>query len=402
MGSALSTFNDFVDTTGPSFLTSARGIVNEAVKNTYLLSRFLRGRPDAHILKGGRVIRDTLLLDEDSTAENYLPNQTFTWRNPQVVENWEGNWRFTTDHMSWTDQEIILNINDGMSKQARHQAYKNMKWVKEQRLWTSILNFMEDKLTAVPDTAEMETETGTDQYSLFSFINEWDNGQYGEDAGGVPAGTTPWTTIQGLNPTTSGFAKWAPAQVTYDQGDLVTTGTQVEEAFDEMFQDVKFVPPPTRQEYFENENMSGQFIITSKVGITWYQKRLRESQDQFVTTGRQDPAYINPQYAGIDVLRISNLDDKAIYPDSTVTNTPVTEGDAGAGVGPRYYWVNARYLCPVYHTERYYTQHPTMRHPNQPYTTIKTCDTWWNMVARSRQRHGVVYPGGAAFTAYTP
>ena len=99
-GSPLSTFNDFVDVTGPAFITSARGIVNEAVKNTYLLGRFLRGRPDSQILSGGRVIRDTILFDEDTTAENYLPNQSFTWRNPQVLENWEINWQFTTDHSS--------------------------------------------------------------------------------------------------------------------------------------------------------------------------------------------------------------------------------------------------------------------------------------------------------------
>ena len=421
-GSPLSTFNDFVDVTGPAFITSARGIVNEAVKNTYLLGRFLRGRPDSQILSGGRVIRDTILFDEDTTAENYLPNQSFTWRNPQVLENWEINWRFTTDHSSWTDQEILLNINDGMTKTARHQAYKNLKWAKEQRMWTSKLNFLEDRLTSQPDTSTMESATGADQYSIFSFVNEYGadpsetataytglgEGLFGKAAAqdGVGAGlnlssVTNWATVEGITPATVlGTGKWSPQQQAYTEETGVTD--PISRAFDSMFQDVKFVPPPTRTEYFENENMVSQFILTSKVGITQYQSELRGSQDTFVTVGRQDPAYVNPQYAGIDLIRIANLDTAEVYPASAVAGTgttvaataPTTEGQASY-LGPRYYWLNSRYLVPMFHTERYMTQHPTMRHPNQPYTTIKTCDTWWNLICRSRQRQGVVFPGAA-------
>ena len=434
-GSALSTFNDFVDVTGPSFITSARGIVNEAVKNTYLLGRFLKGRPDAQILSGGRVIRDTILFDEDSTAENYLPNQTFTWRNPQVLENWEIYWRFTTDHMSWTDQEIVLNISDGMSKNARHQAYKNLKWAKEQRMWTSSINFFEDRLTAVPDTATMEAAAGEDQYSIFSFVNEYggtdginfitsdDEALFGHAApdAGAAAGAnltsiTPWTTVEGITPSTvAGRGKWANKRVPYNATGAATNvpSDPISRAFDTMFQDVKFVPPPTRQEYFENENMVSQFIVTSKLGMTTYQSELRNAQDMFVTPGRQDPAYVNPTYAGIDILRISALDDAAIYPagdndgdaNPDIANALVGENTQGtdgtAYVGPRYYWLNSRYLVPMFHTERYMTQHPTMRHPNQPYTTIKTCDTWWNLICRSRQRLGVVYPGAQTGTTGT-
>ncbi len=432
-GSALSTFNDFVDVTGPSFVTSARGIVNEAVKQTYLLGRFLKGRPDAQILSGGRVIRDTLLFDEDSTAQNYLPNETFTWRNPQVLENWEINWRFTTDHMSWTDQEIVLNISDGMSKSARHQAYKDLKWAKEQRMWTSLLNFLEDRLTAVPNRTQQETATGTDQYSIFSFVNEFggdpgdvaagtfvglEEGLHGKnapqtaDVDGVDLTSTPdglqWETVENLTPATVlGRGMWSPQQEAYS-----TTGTTaatqlptdpISRSFDRMFQKVKYIPPPSRKEYFENENMNGQFIITSALGVTTYQQELRGGQDQFVTAGRQDPAYINPQYAGIDVIRITNLDTAAVYSGAALAGdatplaaTALADEVTGAYIGPRYYWLNARYLTPMFHTERYLSLHPTMRHPQQPYTTIRTCDTWWNLICRSRQRQGIVFPGSSA------
>lgn len=429
-GSALSTFNDFVDVTGPSFITNARGVVNEAVKQTYLLGRFLRGRSDSQILSGGRVIRDTILFDEDTTAQNYLPNETFTWRNPQVLNNWEINWRFTTDHMSWTDQEVVLNINDGMSKNSRHLAYKNLKWTKEQRMWTSLLNFLEDRLLAFPDTGQQESATGEDQYSIFSFVNEFgggtgesgttpittnDNealwGHAAADESGTPvnlsAPNVPWTTVENITPSNvAGTGEWANKRVPYHAATAGGGTDPIAQAFDEMFQDVKYVPPPTRQEYFENENMVAQFIITSKLGITTYQQELRAGQDQFVTVGRQDPSYVNPQYAGIDVIRIANLDTAAVYAgsaaagDGTVSAATAPQSEySGSGVGaafigPRYYWLNSRYLTPMFHTERYLTTHPTMRHPQQPYTTIRTCDSWWNLICRSRQRQGVVYPGG--------
>ena len=146
MASALSTFTDFIDTTGPSFLTSAEDVVNEACKNNYLLRRFLRGQGPSETVQGGSSIKDTIMFDEESTFQYYEPNQTFTWENPQVVENWEIQWRFCVDHMAYTDAEVELNVGTGMSRAARHTAYKRLKRIKEQRLWTSILNGMEDAI----------------------------------------------------------------------------------------------------------------------------------------------------------------------------------------------------------------------------------------------------------------
>ena len=161
MASALSTFTDFIDTTGPSFLTSAEEVVNEACKNNYLLRRFLRGQGPSETVQGGSSIKDTIMFDEESTFQYYEPNQTFTWENPQVVENWEIQWRFCVDHMAYTDAEVELNVGTGMSRAARHTAYKRLKRIKEQRLWTSILNGMEDALFAVPSNGAMEATTGT-------------------------------------------------------------------------------------------------------------------------------------------------------------------------------------------------------------------------------------------------
>lgn len=422
MGSALSTFNDFMKATGPSFLTSAADVVNEAQKHNYLLRRFLKGADGERIIQGGSTIKDTLMFDEDSTFQFYLPNETFTWVNPQVLEEWEINWRFAVDHMSWTDQEVDLNRTSSMTRAARHQMYKDLKRRKEARLWTSILNGMESQLFAAPNTTNMESSTGKEPYSIPAFVNEFANGLWGTAGNGTApeggdtslgnntnASAGAFSTIEGLNPALQ--SKWVCQQVSYAEpaGTTASTSTNIPTnmseidsvvaAFDKMWTLVRFDPPPTKQEYFENGQLFGQFIACSRRGQNHYRRILRASQDQFVTASRQDPAYVKPQYAGIDLEYVSELDSAAIYHTTTTSGVTVTEDDYTNGVaGPRYYWLNAKYLCPVFHTTRYMYKHDPMRHPNQPFTTIQPIDSWYNMVCRSRRRLGIVYPSVDVFT----
>jgi hypothetical protein len=49
-------------------------------------------------------------------------------------------------------------------------------------------------------------------------------------------------------------------------------------------------------------------------------------------------------------------------------------------------------MHPYVHTSRYLKRHDVMRHPNQPYTSIQNVDCWWNIMARSRQRQGIISP----------
>lgn len=374
MGSALSTFNDFMDTTGPSYLTGADQIVNEAVKNNYLLRRFMRGKGPSETIQGGSTIKDEIMFDEASTFQFYQPNDTFSWQNPQVLTNWEISWRFSVDHMSWTDQEIELNTG-GMGRNGRHQTFKTLKRSKEQRLWTSLLNGCEDAIFAVPNETEMETAAGTRPYSLPCFIND----------AGTKLDSWSGTDLQNVNMTT--YPKWANQVGTCGGGtDGAARDSALFYGFDQMWQDVKFIPPPSHQEYFENAEMNAMFIACSKKGHGEYVKALRRSQDTFVSSSRQDPHYMKPQFAGIDMEYVSSLNDIAVYDDGTKT-----EANANF-LGPRYYFINANYMKYVYHTSRYMYSHPTMRHPNQPFTTVKPVDSWYNFICRSRQRQGILEP----------
>jgi hypothetical protein len=377
VGSALSTFTDFVQSTGPAFLTSAEDVVNEAVKNKYVLGRFLRNQPMSRVLQGGRVIRDEIMFDDQSTFTPYQPNDVFTWENPQVLTEWEINWRFYADHMAFTDHEVELNTGGGLSSKARHQAFKRLKRVKEQRLWTSMLNGMEDLLSAVPTNASMEAAGGTAAYSIPAFINEETNGMYGG-----------FSTVMGINGDTE--SKWRNQAVTYGETAVDDTNNIVSK-FDEMWLKIRFEPPPTREMYFENLNFSSQFILTSRKGINVYKQLLRKSQDTFVTTSRQDPDYNAPKYSGIDLVYWSNLDTATLYTDGTVDQYD------GSHKGPRYYWINSQYMSPVFHTSRYMHMHSVKEHPNQPFTHIRPVDSWMNLVCRSRQRQGIVSPSGSVY-----
>tara|TARA_Y100000114_G_C11751700_1_gene324656 strand:+ start:175 stop:1332 length:1158 start_codon:yes stop_codon:yes gene_type:complete len=384
MGTALSNFNDFMNLTGPRYLTSAEQVVNEAVENTYLLSRLLRGKGMDTVIQGGSTIRDTLMLDDANTYDHYQPNETFTWTNPDVATNLEIDWRFSIDHLAWTDAEVELQVGDGLSRDAQKVVYKRLKRLKEQRLWTSMMNGMENDLFRLPADSganDMESSTGKVPYSIPAFIHE-------DNSGGAHFNFSA-DTLQGLDISEAG-SRYHNQVSTYDFADPDDSDGDQDgllDSFDEMFLKVQFIPPAMKQEYYENPTLARQFIACSRAGINLYKKMLRDANDTLVN--RQDPAYNNPQYSGIDLMYVSKLDTAAIYNDGSSNGVVESSAD---NAGPRYYWINGTYLTPVYHSRRYFFKHEVMKHPNQPFTCIQPVDCWWNMFCASRQRQGIVAP----------
>ena len=408
--SLASGFADFISATDSAILTSSDSIVNEAVKNNYLLRRFMKGRGPQEILQGGKSIKDQIFFEDESTFQYYQPKETFTWQDPQVLSEWEIQWRFAVDHLTFTDHEMELNAGGGLSTKARHAVYKRLRRVKEMRLWTSLLNGMENSLFATPVYSEMEG-TGNDAtkpYSIPAFINEREDGMF-EDSSG-----TDFTLLQNIDASAAGKTKWKPQVTTYAANSHTAAATGILAAFDDMYLKTKFTAPPTKQEYFENDNLYRQFIACSKAGINTYTQLLRAENDRLVTASMQDPAYLKPSYGGIEVEYVAALDTAALYEagsgdglmteqqnDGGVASGTVTHGtgDTSAGdakfIGPRYYWINANYIKPVFHNKRYMHRHPVITPPDQPFTHIQPIDCWYNMVCTSRHRQGIVSPATA-------
>ena len=136
-----------------------------------------------------------------------------------------------------------------------------------QRLWTSILNGVEDSLFAVPEAAEMEAAGGTKPYSLAAWITENADGLPVEDktTNGDAAAWGATDSVGGLAPGT--FSKWKNQKSTYASYAGSSTTASLFDAFDEMYLKTKFDAPPTRQEYFESDNLYRQFIAASRSGI---------------------------------------------------------------------------------------------------------------------------------------
>lgn len=428
-GTPLQTFNDFMAATGPTYLTSADAVINEAVKNTYAFSRLLKDKTSEATIQGGNEIRDVIMFDDSSTYDHYLPNDTFNWRNAQVLDTIKCPWRFSIDHMSWTDHEVELNSGEGAGRDYVKAQYKRLKRQKEQRMWTSLLNGFEDDLwrTTFGNFSEMEGSGGKLPFSLPAFITEVPdfNNAFGV-RGSTPLG---WTSVMNLannhtSSTTTGEDRWTN-QISYynvaadankarevvsgidNVRDHTATTISVESgglitAFDDMFLKVQFQPPSTKQEYFEKPSLQRQMILCSRLGINQYKRALRHANDTLVSY--QDPAYNNPAYSGIELMYCSNLDTAAIFPggatrtaasgaldQSASTSTGYTESTA-TDAGARYFWVNGNYLTPIYHSRRYFSKHDVMKHPNQPFTYVQVVDCWWNLFCNSRQRMGIVAP----------
>jgi hypothetical protein len=389
-----------VQFTGPAYFTNAMQFLNEAVKTTYTLDRFLRGKNYDKVIQSGEKIKDDVMFDESRTFQRYQPNAEFTWTQPQVATEMEINWRFATDHMSWTDQEIELNINTGFSREYANVQYKNLRKKIEQRMWTSMINGMEEELWATPhgQTAQMESSDGSNVYSIPAYITEDDTNYHG----------TGWTTVMGINPATE--TKWRNQVSKYSFDNPFDIGTldagSLIQALDDMWLKVRFMPPKFHQEHFEAANLQAfrQGIFCSRAGMNLYKTALREENDTLVS--KQDAGYNNIQYSGVDLVYAAQLDAgltggaSAIFEhDGSRTAAYDEAGNdssgtavAGARDGRRYFFVNGNYLTPVFHRTRYFYKKDPFFLEKQPWTWVCPVDCWNNVFCHSRQRQGIVAP----------
>jgi hypothetical protein len=382
-GSPLTAFTDFVKFTGSAYFSSAEQFLNDAVKTTYSLPRFLKGKDLAKVVQSGENIKDDVMFDDARTYTHYNPNEEFTWTQPQVATEITVPWRFSIDHMSWTDQEIILNMPGGMTREYANTRFKNIRKKIEQRMWTSMINGMEEDLWADAGglTTSMETEGSTTPlpYSIPAFITENVSTYH----------ATGWTTIMGIDPDSE--SKWRNQVEEYDYDDPFDDdgdGDGLVDAFDNMSTKTGFMPPDFHKEHFEPGDMTTfrQSIFCSRGGLNQYKRVLRASNDTLVR--KQDAAYNKPTFDGIDLVRVAQLDSATIDWEG---NGAATE-TAASPDGYRYFWVNGNYITPIFHSERYFYKKDPFFLEKQPYTHVCPVDCWWNNFMQSRQRHGIVAP----------
>lgn len=392
-GTPLSQFNSFAEATGSLYITGPRYIVNEAQEHTYSFGYITKGDTGKKkMVQGGANIRESIIFESNGTAQFVKPGKVRNWVNPQKLKKLQAEWRFAEAHMAWTRQEIMLNerIRYGDEGAMFHQ-FVDLLFEKEMIMWTDKWKLLELQLWAQPDKDAMEATDGEEPYSIPAFVNEDTNGLFNPQDGNV------WTVVETIDPTASGFTKFKPAQRTYSSAAINNAGNIIS-TFDMTWRDVRFEMPPSFQEYFSKPAYNKQAIWASAVGRSAYEQLIREhSTEGFHNiAGSQDPSIPDPQYRGIPIRWVSALDTATLY--NSGSSTVVSEGSADK-IGPRYYWINAEFLYPVFHDEMYFEKDEITRHHNDTDTYVMPVNTWYNVICTSRQRQAIVSPSTDLYAA---
>lgn len=391
-GTPLAEFNDFSNMTPPLYISSPEEMVNDAIVQAPLLGRMLLGQDPGKVIQGGERIQDTLLLNVTATGQHYAPGAPVGgYANRQSSSLWFTTWRYFRDYMVWTDKEIMQNAISGLTGDARVAVYKKIRFGKEQATWTSIFNGLDAALLANPSTAAnyaaMEGTSAVQPMPLYAYINEETNG--------LPDG---WTNVSGLPRATN--PNWQPNLRRYDYAqpdDEDGDGDGLLDAFENTFLDLQFMPPrlPGTEKFFQKSGRdpNKMFIAASNGGVSFYKRRLLERNDTLASPS--DPAYLEPKYAGVPVVQISGLGTALLY---QVTSSAAQASELGTSPavttpGYRFYWIDANHLHPVIHAQKYFSREPVVRLQDQPDTFVQIVDVWWNLIATSCQRLGIVSPG---------
>ncbi len=406
-GSSITVFLDFLNTTGISIFSGVNDIVNDAMRQTYMLKYFMAGKTAQELLQGGSTINDDIYLTADSSAVDYNVNTEFDYRIRDVLQQWSIPWRFTSDHYAFTEHQIELNTGN-LATGARHHMYKSYKRSMEQNLATGLINFLDDHFYAQPSTADMEAATGLQPYSIIPFIHENSfvalaTGATVGYAGTIPAALdlngTVWTTIMGINPAVE--TGWQNPVALYSTYGNAAAGADIFDAFEGLYTLLHFDALPWRPEMGKASMLAGgnAFIAASLKGKTNYVKSLISSKDSFLQ--HNDPSIPGPQYMGVPMVYIRRKDTAVVYPTAAAAGASTEEDQAGAdNAGPRYEFINTNFTKKVFHSRRYMYVKPPFFPDHQPFNLIVIADTWHNNFSRSRLRGGgVVAPGPATAIA---
>ncbi len=410
-GSSVLAWNNYMEAQGPLYVNGPNDVYNDAqLFRTWSTGRLMGGSKNkrSEVGVGGSEIRFSTFFETGQVTKHVMPGETRTWSQPQKLVHGALRKRYRETHMAWTRQ--IIMDNEGI-RNGNFDAYVNHRRHLEQVMQTDYWNFDEAHVWREPSFTEMESANATEGwfYSIPAFINEYTNGLYNNSG---TAGTQ-WTTIHGLDPTstTRGQNRYVHSTVPYSNAITSNTGansiynhTTILTAFEKAWMQIDWRKPPKAGEYFDDVSINNQTIYCSPEGQRAYSHALRVSQDQFVTESRQDSAYNNPTFNGIPMHRTSALTTATIYPadggGSFTNNVPESTTNCANGSGPRYYFVDSNTMFPFYDPDMFFERGEVRNHFNDPDTFVQPVFLWGNLMCPRRSTHCLVRPGASAHNLY--
>lgn len=383
--STLDQFTTFWESTASTYKTGLEDMVNEAAKNTYTFPRLQRAHSMEDMVQGGTNIKDRIFFKATDLTQRINPDAELSYVNPQSGVDTTAPWSILVTHTSWNKWEKELNEVQHSTGTHKAHVFKNVRRQKFQELYTALHNRLDDEMWATPDQTAMEVTTGNalKPYSIPVFVTE--------ESDGLPVG---WSgNVQNIDTTAADVdGKWDNQRegYTFDENGTGTGdyGGHLFVAMSKVMQKCRFDQLPKNPEY-SDRTTTPHFIGCSLEGLAMYEAALRENQDEF-RVGAQDPAYPNPMFRGVPLDYISALDTAAVYNNGS--NVGETESASGGTHGPRYYFLNGKYLRCVFHSDSYFEMLPVITPSKQPFDRVQVVDITNNLFCRSRQRHGIVYP----------
>lgn len=338
-------------------------LLNQATKPRYFYDQMFK----THGLKfkGGTKLVERIQSKDPATFKSYSPNQEFQPKQIDTLQSIAVNWAFYEVDYTIIDETAELNSGDD-------NAYVDYIMSLEQGCRVDAANGLETLLWADPDSSKMESPSGStrqESFSILCFITR-DGGAPSSTNGGIATGSSNWSTLQGLNPSSNSWYQNQSRTYTAATPDHPEDGLVA--AFDRQVLEVQFEMPDGVNSYVENGRLQNYCIATDLEGQAFYKARLRELNDRMERL--HDPKISGPQYEGIPVKYVSELNRQSW-----------TAGQSD------YLFINLNWLVPWFHTDYYMKEKITTGGPRQPNSTVVYKFTWMNLICRNRREQGRVY-----------
>jgi len=382
--SALAAFTDLLVATKAASLSDPDKLVSQATQyRTTLFRRMMKGLSQKAMVQNGTKIVDHVQLKTVNRRRHYNPTDTFGYTGSNSLTQIEVPWRFSLVDMVTQEHELDLNQGDRVNVFKRVLAAKNAEM--EQSFWEG----NEDDLWAAPNFDTMESSTLGEgvtgaPLSLRCFITA-DGAVPSASNGGIASGSSAWTSIMGVSPTT--YPNWKNQYETFDNTSATTRSADVGgvlDAMHRMWLDVQWESPDTTQKYFEDTRLNKMVIVCNKESMVEL-KRLATMMNN-VLTPRHDIGWAagGVVFNGLPITYLAKLD--SIDTGGTAGNGTYASG----ALTYQWRWINFNHIKPIFHSGHYRKRQEKDGGAAQPFSKVVIEDTWQNLWCANRREQGIV------------
>lgn len=379
---SIAQFTDLANKTGDTIVETEGHMINMVQKRAYTVSTLIGGRSGPEVFKGSPTLRDVVYLKKEDRGQRYDPaGLQVDFTNPQIGTPMTSEWSFYYNYMSWSKPEIELNAPSAAGAKYRRTRYKEVLEGKQQNLWQSMVDQMEDEAWAPANYASMRT-TFQAPSSIPYFITE--------ETTGIPIQSdgSAVTDIQGLSPSTAGQENWDNARLTYaSAGGAVAGATDLVGQLVRMGTNLHYHSLPMKSEHGERETMTN-VAFCSDNGLGYVTAALRIGQDQW---NAREMAGYGLMINGVAYVNIPALDTATLYDDGS--SGLATESAADI-TGPRFYYVTKDALRTFFFQGQHFQVDEVERltQAGRPNDYVQGANIWNQNWCADRRKLGIVSP----------